>query len=156
MTKDQLNKIMEIIAESCQEKNIEETSQAIGDTTKEIYGSVPFAIKILSQRPDVCIPSLIKSLSLYQGKEVLEPKISELIAISSAVANGCEFCMNVHMEKASSQGATREEIFHTILISSAICESSKWAVAFREFRKLQDKEKKCQYQPHPKAKGHAG
>jgi len=44
------------------------------------------------------------------------------------------------MRKAFSLGATEEEVFNTILISSAVCETSAWATAFREFQKLEGKE----------------
>jgi len=141
MTKDQLVQIMQTISESARDEKIQETSQAIRTMTEEQYGSVPFVIRMLSDRPDVCIPAMLKSLSLFNGKKALDAKTSELIAVSSAAANRCEFCMKVHMEKALSHGATLEEIFETILISSSICESSAWAVAFREFRKLQGGEK---------------
>lgn len=141
MKMDRLQQIMEIISESAQ-KDKEETSAAISELIEKAGGSVPFVTRMLSRRPDVCIPTMIKSASLYGNKEILDPRTSELIAISSAVANRCEFCIKAHMDKALSLGATAEEIFHTILISSAICETSAWAIAFREFRKLEGKKKR--------------
>jgi len=138
MKKDHLTQILEDISISAQKDNIEETSKSISEMTEKKYGSVPFVIKMLKMRPDVCIPTISKSLSLYDNKEVLDPKTSELIAISSAVANRGEFCMNAHMRKALSLGATMEEILHTILISSAICETTAWGLALREFQKLQE------------------
>jgi alkylhydroperoxidase/carboxymuconolactone decarboxylase family protein YurZ len=44
------------------------------------------------------------------------------------------------MEKAFSLGATEDEIFNTILISSAVCETSSWAYAFRELKNLREEE----------------
>ena len=141
MKMDQLQQIMQTISEAAQ-KDKEETALAISEMIEKAGGRVPFVIQMLSRRPDVSIPTMIKSASLYKSKEILDEKTSELIAISSAVANRAEFCMNAHMEKALSFGATEEEIFHTILISSAICETSAWAYGFREFQKFEGKEKR--------------
>lgn len=130
MKMDRLQQIMEIISESSQ-KDKEETSAAISELIEKAGGIVPFVMQMLSRRPDVSISTLIKSASLYKSKDIMDEKTAELITISSAVANRAEFCMNVHMEKAISLGATEEEIFNTILISSAVCETSSWAYGFR-------------------------
>ncbi len=135
-----LRQIMELLSEAAQ-KDKEETAKAISEMIEEAGGDVPFVIRMLGKRPDVSVATLIKFSSLLKNKEILDEKTSELIAISAAVANRCEFCISTHMDKAVSLGATEEEIFHTILISSAICESSAWAYGFREFRKLEGKEK---------------
>ena len=141
MKLDQLRQTMQAITEASS-KDKEETSRAISEMIEKAGASVPFVFRMLNKRPEICMATLIRSTSLYGNKEILDQKTSELIAVSSAVANRCEFCLNVHMDKALSHGATEEEIFHTILISSAICESSAWAIAFREFRKLEGKEKR--------------
>lgn len=138
---DQLQKIMQDISKDAQ-KNKEETSRAISELMEKSDRSVPFVIQMLSRRPDVCISTLIESESLFKNKGILDEKTSELIAISSAVANKGEFCIKTHMERAISLGATLEEIFQTILISSAICETSSWAYGFREFQKLEGKGKR--------------
>ena len=141
MKMDQPQQIMELLSEAPQQDK-EETARAIFEMIEEAGGNVPFVIRMLSKRPDVSVATLIKFSSLLKNKEILDEKTSELIAISAAVANRCEFCISTHMNKAVSLGATEEEVFHTILISSAICESSAWAYAFREFRKLEGKEKR--------------
>ncbi|RLB29564.1 MAG: hypothetical protein DRG87_06855 [Deltaproteobacteria bacterium] len=140
MKTDQLYKIMQDIYEAAQ-KEREETSRTISEMIEKAGSSVPFVVQMLRRRPDVCIPTLIKSEALYKNEEPLDQKTSELIAISSAVANRAVYCMNVHMERALCLGATEQEILHTILISSAICETSAWAIAFREFEKFEGKGK---------------
>ncbi len=138
---DRLQQIMQDISESAW-KDKRETSKAISEMIEKSGSSVPFVIQMLSRRPEVSISTLIKSASLYKNQDIMDEKTAELIAISSAVANRAKFCMDVHMERALSFGATEEEIFHTILISSAISETSVWAIAFREFQELEGKEKR--------------
>ena len=141
MKTDRIRQIMHEILEAAQEEK-EETAKAVTEVLDKPGSSVAFAIQMLSRRPDVCISTLIKSASLYKSKDILDEKTAELIALSSAVANRCEFCISVHMDKAAALSATEEEIFNTILISSAICETSAWAYGFREFRKLEGKLKR--------------
>lgn len=141
MKKEKIQQIMEVLSEAAK-KDKEETARAISEVLEKPNASVAFVIQMLNKRPDVSISTLIKSASLYKSKEIMDEKTAELIAISSAVANRCEFCTNVHMGKAFSLGATEEEVFNTILISSAVCETSAWAIAFREFQELEGKEKR--------------
>jgi len=141
MKADRIRQIMKEISEAAQEEK-EETAKAVTEVLDKPSSSVALAIQMLSRRPDVCISTLIKSASLYKSKDILDEKTAELIAISSAVANRCEHCLSVHLDKAVSLGATEGEIFDTILISSAICETSAWAYGFREFRKLEGKLKR--------------
>ena len=141
MKKDQIQQIMEVLSDAAKEDK-EETAKAISKMLEKPGASVAFVMRMLSKRPDVGISTLIKSASLYKSKDIMDEKTAELIAISSAVANRCEFCTNVHMDKAFSLGATEEEVFNTILISSAVCETSAWAYAFRELRKFEGKRKR--------------
>lgn len=140
MKKEQIQQIMGVLSDTAKEDK-EETAEAISKMLEKPNASVAFVMQMLNKRPDVSISTLIKSASLYKSKDIMDEKTAELIAISSAVANRCEFCTNVHMEKAFSLGATEEEIFNTILISSAVCETSSWAYAFRELKKFEGRGK---------------
>lgn len=136
MKKEQIQQIMEVLSDAAKEDK-EETAEAISKMLGKPNASVVFVMQMLNKRPDVSISTLIKSASLYKSKDIMDEKTAELIAISSAVANRCEFCTNVHMDKAFSLGATEKEIFNTILISSAVCETSSWTYAFREMKKFE-------------------
>ena len=136
MKKEQIQQIMEVLSDAAKEDK-EETAEAISKMLGKPNASVVFVMQMLNKRPDVSISTLIKSASLYKSKDIMDEKTAELIAISSAVANRCEFCTNVHMDKAFSLGATEEEIFNTILISSAVCETSSWTYAFRKLKKFE-------------------
>ena len=136
MKKEQIQQIMKVLSDTAKEDK-EETAEAISKMLEKPNASVVFVMQMLNKRPDVSISTLIKSASLYKSKDIMDEKTAELIAISSAVANRCEFCTNVHMDKAFSLGATEKEIFNTILISSAVCETSSWTYAFREMKKFE-------------------
>lgn len=136
MKKEQIQQIMKVLSDAAKEDN-EETAEAVSKMLEKPNASVGFVMQMLNKRTDVSISTLIKSASLYKSKDIMDEKTAELIAISSAVANRCEFCTNVHMDKAFSLGATEEEIFNAILISSAVCETSSWAYAFRELKRFE-------------------
>ncbi len=138
MKTDRIRQIMQEISKAAQEEK-EETANAVNKVLDKPSASVALAVQMLSSRPDVAISTLIKNASLFKTNSIMDKKTAELIAVSAAVANRCEHCLSVHLDKAASLGATEEEIFNTILISSAICETSAWAYGFREFRKLEGK-----------------
>ena len=141
MKKEDIQQIMDALSEAAREDR-EETAEAISEMLDKPNANVAFVMQMLAKRPDVSISMLIKSASLYKSKEIMDEKTAELIAISSAVANRCEFCTNVHMDKAFSLGATEEEVLNTILISSAVCETSSWSYGLREFNKFMGKKDK--------------
>ncbi|MEM2123314.1 MAG: carboxymuconolactone decarboxylase family protein [Candidatus Bathyarchaeia archaeon] len=41
----------------------------------------------------------------------LDAKTKELIALATAVTNGCEPCITVHVQRSLAAGATRDEVF---------------------------------------------
>ena len=59
---------------------------------------------------------------LYYNDEtrVLDPKVQELISIAASLVAKCDGCLDGHMKKALSLGATKEEISETICIAAAI------------------------------------
>lgn len=111
----------------------EETAQALLDILAEQYGMVPLVLRVLGRRPDVLIPQSMKVLA---RSEVLGPKVSELVAIAAAAALRCEFCLQVHAQRALEHGTTQDEVFETLIIAGMIAESSTQAVAFRVFEKV--------------------
>ncbi|NVM04043.1 MAG: carboxymuconolactone decarboxylase family protein [Candidatus Helarchaeota archaeon] len=105
---------------------------------KEFYGETPKVYEIMAKyNQDVVLAQFIKNQSIIkENKSKLPLKMKELIALSAAVALGCEYCQEVHMKAALQVGATKDQIFETILISSMIAESSKMAVSLRELEKI--------------------
>jgi AhpD family alkylhydroperoxidase len=62
----------------------------------------------------------------------LSPKTAELVALAAAVGMGAEFCMKVHIRAAIKEGASRDEIYDTIMIAALIGKTRVLAPAFRE------------------------
>jgi AhpD family alkylhydroperoxidase len=61
-----------------------------------------------------------KELYYTPERRVLDPKVQELISLAASLVAKCEGCVDGHMKKALSLGATREEISETICIAAAI------------------------------------
>jgi len=119
-------------------KKTPEYSIEILDFLKNFYGEVPKIYEIMKDyNQEVIVTQFIKNQSIFkERKSKLTLKIKELIALSAAVALGCKHCQEVHMNAALQAGATKEQIFETILISALIAESSTLAVSLRELKKL--------------------
>ncbi|MFN8006349.1 MAG: carboxymuconolactone decarboxylase family protein [Terriglobia bacterium] len=61
-----------------------------------------------------------KELYFTPERRVLDPKIQELISIAVSLAAHCEGCLDGHLKKAISLGASKEEISEAISIAIAI------------------------------------
>src|SRR3712207_6345969 len=61
-----------------------------------------------------------KELYYTPERRVLDPKVQELISLAASLIAKCEGCIDGHMKKALSLGATKEEISETICIAAAI------------------------------------
>lgn len=113
--------------------------EALLDRLREHYGMVPLVHKVLTRRPDVAIPQVMKSLAVFDERAILGPRVNELIATAVAAALRCDFCLLAHMEKALASGATSEEVFQALLVAGAVCESSSFAHAFRILNRVEEK-----------------
>jgi len=61
-----------------------------------------------------------KELYFTPERRVLDPKIQELISIAASLAARCEGCLDGHLKKAVSLGASKEEISEALSIAIAI------------------------------------
>ncbi|MUT64813.1 carboxymuconolactone decarboxylase family protein [Paenibacillus sp. NEAU-GSW1] len=57
--------------------------------------------------------------NVYYASDLIPPKTKELIAIAVAHITGCPYCIDVHVKKGKSLGATKEEIFGAVLIAAS-------------------------------------
>lgn len=55
----------------------------------------------------------------------LDIKTKELIAIASAVLMRCQFCVDVHSQRALASGATKEEIAEAISVAMFVAAGSQ-------------------------------
>jgi AhpD family alkylhydroperoxidase len=54
--------------------------------------------------------------SIFEGGE-LDRKTKELIAVASSVLMRCQFCVDVHSQRALAQGASKKEIAEAIAVA---------------------------------------
>ena len=101
------------------------------------YGFVPLVNQVLSQRPDLFIPTVNFSKAALEGdNQKLEKKTAYLCAITAATALGAEHCINVQMKHAVSVGATKDEILESMLIGSMMAMTRSQSYAFRKFDEM--------------------
>lgn len=106
--------------------------------TKEMLGSMPYILPVLRERPDYFSLSSLADERVCRPKH-LPPKTAELIALSAAVSMGAEYCMKVHIRAAAKEGASRDEIYDTIMIAALVGKTRVLAPALREL---------CETYPH--------
>jgi len=109
----------------------ESMSDDILDDTLEMFGSMPFILPVLRERPQVFALSALAD-ELVCRPEHLRPKTAELVSLAAAAALGAEYCMKVHIRAAVLEGATRDEIYDTIMIAALVGKTRVLATAFRE------------------------
>jgi AhpD family alkylhydroperoxidase len=62
--------------------------------------------------------------SIFEGGE-LDRKTKELIAIASSVLMRCQFCVDVHSQRAVAHGASKKEIAESIAVAMFIAGGSQ-------------------------------
>ncbi|MDR0334444.1 MAG: carboxymuconolactone decarboxylase family protein [Methanomassiliicoccaceae archaeon] len=120
----------------CQEKSEEEIAQNILKSIEREYGFIPVVNQVLSERPDLFIPSANVGRSVFDGKGELEKKFRHLAALSAAVALGAEHCMNVQMQLAAKFGASKNEILETMQIAGVMSMTHAQSYAFRKYKEM--------------------
>ncbi len=116
-----------------------EEQRALADkilkSIEEAYGFVPLVNQVLSERPDLFIPSSGIGRAALEGKDkVLDSKMSYLCAVSAATAIGAEHCARVQTTHAKAAGATREEVLEAMFIGSYMSMTKSQSYALRVFR----------------------
>jgi len=99
--------------------------------TKEMLGSMPFILPVLRERPECFALSSLADEMVCRPKH-LPPKTAELVALAAAAGTGAEYCMKVHIRAAAQEGASREEIYDTIMIAALVGKTRVLAPALRE------------------------
>lgn len=120
-----------------------ELSEALCEMITEQRGGLGFLLSMLSERPRTFNPFILKGLSIYREPAAIDTKTAELVAIAAAAALSCEHCLEVHIDRAVTEGATLDEIMDVMLITASIAESSTLSVAFRKLKQGAGKIKKA-------------
>ena len=120
----------------CEERSEEEIAKEILKNIESTYGFIPVVNQVLSERPDLFIPSSNVGRSVFFGKGELQKKFRYLAALSAAVALGAEHCMEVQMKMAVKFGATKNEILETMQIASLMAMTHAQSYAFRKYKEM--------------------
>jgi len=123
---------------------IESLFKNLGDVTNELlqemreeYGRVPFIAESIGRnRPELLVLDSLLSLFTLRRTKTLPRKVAELVALSAAVALGCEHCIDFHIEAALHEGASIDEVFDVMMIAGLMARSAKLAVGLRIFERV--------------------
>src|SRR5208337_413293 len=77
-------------------------------------------VKELSETTPDTVKGYMALSGAGQKKDLLGPKIRELIALAVAVTARCDGCITVHTEAAIKNGATRDEIAEALGVAVAV------------------------------------
>lgn len=124
------------------EKDPPRAAAIILERVKKVYGVVPLVVQVLARRPDLLLPSIQLSNRVLVKPKALTPKLAELVALSAAAALRCEFCVELHLEQALQAGASVDEVFETLTVSSMMGEAAIQALGYRKLLKLEQSFKK--------------
>lgn len=114
----------------------DEDLKEIDALLEKLYGEVPFIYQKLPKEYKGSF--FLKNDALFRSpNSKLSPKEKELITLAAATALQCTHCQEVHIKSALDLGITLDEIKETILLSSAIAESSTLAIALRSLDKIE-------------------
>jgi AhpD family alkylhydroperoxidase len=108
----------------------EELSDDIMLEVEKMLGVTPFIFSVIQERTDTFVLSTLADCKTGRPNH-LSSKIAELIAIAAAAGAGAENCLKVHINTAQKEGATRDEIFDTIMIAALIGKTKILASALR-------------------------
>ena len=77
-------------------------------------------VKEVGQLSPETVKGYMELSSAGQKKNLLGPKIRELIALAVAVTARCDGCITVHTDAALRHGATKEEIAEALGVAIAV------------------------------------
>jgi len=100
------------------------------------FGFIPVVNQVLSERPDLFIPTANFGKAVLEGRGVLDQKTRYLAAVSAATALGGQHCVRVQMHHAAQAGATRDEILESMIIGSYMAMTRAQSYAFREYAEM--------------------
>ncbi len=113
------------------EKDPERAVDEMLSIVKQYYGEVPYILEAMRGSPSLLLQRMRYETALNREMRHLDPKIIELITIAVAAALRCTHCLELHTRVAQRMGATREEIFDTILLAASIANASVLAEGTR-------------------------
>ncbi|HNX17688.1 MAG TPA: carboxymuconolactone decarboxylase family protein [Methanoregula sp.] len=132
--------------------NADAISDDVLDDTEKMLGVLPFIFPVMRERAGTFALSALADYRICRP-EHLSPKTAELVAIAAAAGAGADNCMRVHMKAAVKEGATRDEIFDTVMIAGTIGKTKVLASALRQLCDAFPEEKKEEATKRPGVSG---
>lgn len=86
----------------------------------EYRKQVGVGVKEISRLSPDTVKGYLELSSAGEKRNLLGPKIRELISLAVAVTARCDGCITVHSEAAVRNGATDEEIAETLSVAIAV------------------------------------
>ena len=119
-----------------------ELTDALIEALIEQNGDLGYILNVLKERPRNFNPFILRGMTVYKEPHSLDRKTAELVAVGAAAALRCEHCLEAHMQRAVSEGASLDDVMDTLLIAGSISDSSTLSVAFRKYKQLEGKTKR--------------
>ena len=110
-------------------------SDDVMEDTHQMLGTMPFIFPLQRERPENFALSALADYRTCRP-EHLTPKMAELIAVAAAAGAGADNCLKVHIRAAQKEGATRDEIFDTIMIAGVIGKTKVLASSLRQMTEV--------------------
>lgn len=96
---------------------------------------MPFILPVLRERQEVFALTSIADEMICRPAH-LSPKTAELVALAAAAGASADHCLKVHIRAAVKEGASRDEIYDTIMIAALIGKTRVLASALREMEEI--------------------
>lgn len=117
-----------------EDPKLREITDKILKATEAKYGFIPVSNKVVSERPDMFVPSANFSQAILDREDgAVKRKDRFLLAISAAAAVGGEHCLRVQIAHAKEAGASKDEILESIMIGSYMSMTRSQSYALRAF-----------------------
>ena len=112
----------------------EEDAEERLDAARRALGFVPPVNQILSERPDMFVPTFDLADAVLTGRNgSLDYKTRCLIATACAAALSGEHCLKVQMAHARAAGATSDEVLEALEIAAHMCMTKSQSYSLREY-----------------------
>ena len=115
----------------------EEITQKILNSIEAKYGNVPLVNQVLSQDPDLFIPTAnMAKAALESDDKKLDAKTTYLCAVAAATGLGAQHCIMAQGKHAKDAGVTKDELREAMFIGSYMAMTRSQSYAFRALEEL--------------------
>lgn len=115
----------------------EEIAQKILKSIEERYGNIPLVNQVLSQDPDLFIPTANMARAALESEDKkLDAKTTYLCAVAAATGLGAQHCIIAQGTHARDAGVTKDELREAMFIGSYMAMTRSQSYAFRALEEI--------------------